>query len=70
MGCNKSKPEPPKTKKQPQRPDHSETYPHLNYMTGEVTWKAYDKYYELNRCNAQRNIKHEVTWRPSKSEWQ
>ena len=57
-----------KRKKEP-RPDHSEMYPHLNYMTGEVTWKAYDAYDKLERHNAQRNIKHNVTWSPSRSEW-
>jgi hypothetical protein len=70
MGCKNSKQDSSSAKKEP-RPNHSEKYPHLNYMTGEVTWKAYDAYDKLQRCNAQRNIdRSDITWRPSKSEWE
>jgi hypothetical protein len=81
MGCKGSTPKTPaltKRKKEPQRqslpslvrPDHSEKYPHLNYMTGEITWKALDAYDKLERSNAQRNINNDIFWSPSRSEWQ
>ena len=68
MGCKNLKPESPSSKKE-QRPDHSAQFPYIDRMTGKVTWIAFDSYDKLQRCNAQRNIKHVVTWRPSKSEW-
>jgi hypothetical protein len=60
------------TREPPVRPNHKTRYPFIDYVTGEITWIAFDKYDSLLRNAGQKKVdKSEIPhWSPSKSKWQ
>jgi hypothetical protein len=70
MGCASSAE--PNLLPQPKapRPFHGTKYPRIDYVTGQITWVAYDKPDTLLRQNATTVEKANVpNWSPAAGEW-